>query len=222
MSEYFTEADEQGPCKTEIWKIALGRAQVRLGAGSQAMHHCKMALLLTALGCGLAGCSGGDRNDPNAWYNYTIIENIAGRPRPQPAPTGYSSAGAGGSSAPATQQIASAAPAGGPIPPAAPMPDGELYRSEASCGGASAQAAAPIASALTGSIALEMTECEVARLAGAPDKIDLAANERGQRLLTLTYTRGERPRIYRFASGRLVGIEVLPPPVSSRTRQKKK
>jgi hypothetical protein len=33
------------------------------------------------------------------------------------------------------------------------------------------------------------------------------AGAAGQRLLTLTYVRGEHPRLYRFASGRLYTIE---------------
>lgn len=50
------------------------------------------------------------------------------------------------------------------------------------------------------------------RRAGSPEKVELTPNETGQRLLTLTYARGEYPRIYRFAGGRLYGIEALPPP----------
>lgn len=98
----------------------------------------------------------------------------------------------------------------------APVPESELYRSEASCGGAlgsgRAGAAAP------SDIALEMTECEVARRIGAPDRVELSANERGERVLALTYARGERPRIYRFAGGRLTGIDALAVPASPRTR----
>jgi hypothetical protein len=56
-------------------------------------------------------------------------------------------------------------------------------------------------------VALEMTECEVARALGAPSSADVGSNERGQRSLVLTYMTGDRPGIYRFAAGRLVSIE---------------
>jgi hypothetical protein len=36
-----------------------------------------------------------------------------------------------------------------------------------------------------------------------------------QRMLTLTYGRGEHPRLYRFASGHLYAIEALPPPATA-------
>jgi hypothetical protein len=58
-----------------------------------------------------------------------------------------------------------------------------------------------------GGIALQMTECDVVRRAGPVEKIDLGANERGERSLVLTYLRGPWPGVYRFAGGRLVSIE---------------
>jgi hypothetical protein len=58
-----------------------------------------------------------------------------------------------------------------------------------------------------GGISLRMTECDVVRRAGAVEKIDLGANERGERSLVLTYLRGPWPGVYRFAGGRLVSIE---------------
>jgi len=92
-----------------------------------------------------------------------------------------------------------------------PVPEFELYRSDGSCGGLVVGGARPAAATPIEAISLEMTECDVARRAGAPDKIELAVNERGERFLAMTYGSGERPRIYRFASGRLVSIEALPP-----------
>ncbi len=59
----------------------------------------------------------------------------------------------------------------------------------------------------SGGIALGMTECEVARRAGAPEKVDLGADERGERSVVLTYMHGERAGIYRFREGRLFTIE---------------
>jgi hypothetical protein len=56
-------------------------------------------------------------------------------------------------------------------------------------------------------ISLQMTECDVVGRIGAPDRVDLGSNERGERAAVLTYTRGARPGVYRFAGGRLVSIE---------------
>jgi len=61
-----------------------------------------------------------------------------------------------------------------------------------------------------GAISLQMTECNVVRRAGAVEKFELGANERGERSLVLTYARGPWPGIYRFAGGRLVSIERAP------------
>lgn len=55
-------------------------------------------------------------------------------------------------------------------------------------------------------IAINRTECEVARAAGAPDNISIS-NEGGRRITVLTYVRGPRPGIYRFADGRLTSME---------------
>ena len=56
-------------------------------------------------------------------------------------------------------------------------------------------------------ISLQMTECDVVNRIGTPDRVDLGSTERGDRSAVLTYTRGSRPGIYRFAGGRLVSIE---------------
>jgi hypothetical protein len=69
-----------------------------------------------------------------------------------------------------------------------------------------AQAAAP----MLGGISLQMTECDVVRRAGPVEKIELGANERGERSLVLTYLKGAAPGLYRFAGGRLVSIERVP------------
>jgi hypothetical protein len=58
-----------------------------------------------------------------------------------------------------------------------------------------------------GGIALEMTECEVVGRAGPPENVELGTNDRGERTVTLTYTGGPRPGIYRFSGGRLYAIE---------------
>jgi hypothetical protein len=71
-----------------------------------------------------------------------------------------------------------------------------------------------------GGISLRMTECDVVRRAGPVEKIDLGANERGERSLVLTYVRGPSPGVYRFAGGRLVSIERAPGPPTAEKPQK--
>lgn len=62
-------------------------------------------------------------------------------------------------------------------------------------------------------IALQMTECQVVAVAGYTDRIEISADPRGQRLVTLTYLTGPRPGIYRFVNGRLNSMErVAEPP----------
>lgn len=56
-------------------------------------------------------------------------------------------------------------------------------------------------------VALEMTECEVARALGPPARAEFGNNERGERSAVLTYSDSDRAGIYRFAAGRLVSIE---------------
>ncbi len=93
------------------------------------------------------------------------------------------------------------------------MTAADLVGSEGQCANtAPEQAAAKSAAAagLLGGIALQMTECDVVRRAGPVEKIELGANERGERSLVLTYLRGPSPGVYRFAGGRLVSIERAP------------
>jgi hypothetical protein len=136
----------------------------------------------------LAGCLfDKPSDDPNAWYNKTLQEHVTGR-----------------------SSDASAPPAGTATPPVrAAVAESELYRSDTSCGGIALGSGRPASAAAASDITLDMTECEVARRIGAPDKIELATGAQGERLLSLTYARGERPRVYRFAAGRLSGIEAL-------------
>lgn len=72
-------------------------------------------------------------------------------------------------------------------------------------------------------VALDMTECDVVKRAGHPEKVDFSTNERGERTVVLTYTRGARPGVYRFAAGRLTSIERVaePPPPPPRQQQRK-
>lgn len=183
-------------CAVAACGLRPGDAGCRRGPG--------ITVLLPVLVIGLAGCSSKSSDDnPDAWYNKTVMEHIAGRA--EPVGTAYA-APPPGSSGP---MIAS----NGRL---APVIASDLYRSEASCG----YTGAPGMSGGDYGIALEMTECEVARRSGPADKVELTGNERGVRFLTLTYTQGERPRIYRFAGGRLIGIEMLPPPPPPPTRSR--
>jgi hypothetical protein len=69
-------------------------------------------------------------------------------------------------------------------------------------------------------IALAMTECQVVSVAGYTDRVEIGANERGERTVTLTYLTGERPGIYRFRAGRLVSMErVAEPPVAKKPQR---
>jgi hypothetical protein len=71
--------------------------------------------------------------------------------------------------------------------------------------GAPADAAMPSG----GGVALDMSECEVVRRVGAPERFEVG-NDAGHRTVLLTYLRGARPGIYRFVDGRLVSVERAP------------
>src|SRR6195256_4832979 len=72
--------------------------------------------------------------------------------------------------------------------------------------GTAAQAAMPPEVRTGGGIALGMTECQVVRIAGYTERVEVGG-DRGQRTVTLTYMSGSRPGIYRFRDGRLVTME---------------
>lgn len=103
----------------------------------------------------------------------------------------------------------------------APATAGDFVNSDGSCAGAEAEASAePVP---TG-IGLQMTECAVVRALGTPEKIDIGANERGDRVAKLLYSRGERPGLYYFTAGHLKQIERVaepPPPPKPQKRPAK-
>ncbi|MBV9630435.1 MAG: hypothetical protein JO230_20245 [Xanthobacteraceae bacterium] len=74
-------------------------------------------------------------------------------------------------------------------------------------GGQGTQGAAPAAQLSGRPIVLKMTECDLVGAAGAPQDIQIGANERGDRAVTLEYKAGVHAGIYRFVSGRLVSVE---------------
>jgi hypothetical protein len=73
-------------------------------------------------------------------------------------------------------------------------------------------------------IALDMTECDVVKRAGAPERVELGTNERSERTAILTYIRGARPGIYHFTAGRLTSMErgPEPPPAPKPARPQKR
>lgn len=72
-------------------------------------------------------------------------------------------------------------------------------------------------------VALAMTECEVVRVAGYTERVEISADERGRRNVTMTYMSGPRPGIYRFTDGRLTSMERVeaPPPPKQPARKTK-
>lgn len=101
-----------------------------------------------------------------------------------------------------------------PLSDGRPVSAADLISAEGYCAGMAAPAdtnamASPAAAEQVqgnAGIAIGRTECEVARAAGAPDNVSIS-NERGQRVTVLTYVRGPRPGIYRFADGRMTSME---------------
>jgi hypothetical protein len=102
-----------------------------------------------------------------------------------------------------------------PLSNTRPVAGTDLISAEGYCAGMAAPAdanaltdASPVPDPAQGSsgIAIGRTECEVARAAGSPDNVAIT-NEAGRRMTVLTYVRGPRPGIYRFADGRMVSME---------------
>lgn len=56
-------------------------------------------------------------------------------------------------------------------------------------------------------VTLGMTECELIRIAGPADDIEIGAGTNGKRSTVITYPQGKRAGVYRFSSGLLVSIE---------------
>jgi len=107
-----------------------------------------------------------------------------------------------------------------------PVTAADLVTADGQCAAAVAEAAAADAAVqpalASGGIALQMTECDVVRRAGAPEQLQVGADERGDRTVTITYIRGPRPGIYQFAAGRLVSIEAAPGAASDKAAPKAK
>src|SRR4051812_34636942 len=109
-----------------------------------------------------------------------------------------------------------------PLTPDKPVTPDDLISADGQCPGMAPPGAPADANALTdgaagarpSAVALLHTECDVARGIGtAPDNVSLSNNARGDRLAVVTYSRGARPGIYTFTSGRLTSVERGPEPV---------
>ncbi|WP_146686961.1 hypothetical protein [Bradyrhizobium canariense] len=89
-------------------------------------------------------------------------------------------------------------------------------------------AGSPPPPAVTGTVALGHTECDVVRGIGAPGSVNISNNPRGDRLAVVTYTQGPRPGIYTFTGGRLTSVErgeepaAAPKPKTAKSKVKKK
>jgi hypothetical protein len=111
-----------------------------------------------------------------------------------------------------------------------PVTAEDLVSAEGQCVAEAAAAPAPESSDGTpqmqpvqsGGIALQMTECDVVRRAGAPEQVQIGADERGERAAVLTYLQGPRPGIYRFNAGRLTSVERAPEAPGARASPKGK
>lgn len=108
-----------------------------------------------------------------------------------------------------------------------PVTAADLVTADGQCAMTTAEAPAGSSeqpALVSGGIALQMTECDVVRRAGAPEQLQIGADERGDRSVIITYIRGTRPGVYRFAAGRLVSIEAAPeaPGAKAAPKAKKK
>jgi hypothetical protein len=109
-----------------------------------------------------------------------------------------------------------------------PVPPEDLVDQSGRCAGSAVPAGSPDGQTqslpqagvpmIPSSIALEMSECDVVKRAGFPEKVDIGTNEAGERNVTLTYVSGQRPGIYTFRAGRLASMERAPEPVAQPRR----
>jgi hypothetical protein len=99
-----------------------------------------------------------------------------------------------------------------------PVTNEDLVNAEGQCAFAAAEQAGGPSDAVgpqgaaqaPAGVALQMTECDVVRRAGTPERVEIGADERGDRSAILTYTRGPLPGVYRFTGGRLAAVERAP------------
>ncbi len=101
-----------------------------------------------------------------------------------------------------------------------PVGPADLVDGQGVCSGGAAEASSTAPRAAK----LEMTECEVVRLFGQPQSVELNPGAGRQRSVVLTYSTGEQAGVYQFVGGRLVSIERAnepAPPAAKKTPAKK-
>jgi hypothetical protein len=91
----------------------------------------------------------------------------------------------------------------------------ELVDANGACVAAGSNSA-PAATAPT----FEMSECSVVQLLGPPQRIEIGANERGDRTAVMYFSKGQRPGIYRFTDAQLKSIERIGEPAAPAKPQK--
>jgi hypothetical protein len=113
-----------------------------------------------------------------------------------------------------------------PLTPNRPVTSDDLVSADGLCPGMAPPGGPADANALTdgaaatpppsrtGAVALGHTECDVVRGIGAPDSVNLSNNPRGDRVVVINYSKGQRAGIYTFTAGRLSSIERGPEPVA--------
>jgi hypothetical protein len=109
-----------------------------------------------------------------------------------------------------------------PLTPNRPVTAEDLVSADGGCPGMPPPASPADANALTeggapppavtGTVALGHTECDVVRGIGAPGSVNISSNG-GERVAVVTYTQGPRAGIYTFTGGRLSSVERGPEPV---------
>jgi hypothetical protein len=100
----------------------------------------------------------------------------------------------------------------------APLNPADFVNADGSCAGAAPEEGSDQPSSTA--VGLTTPECVAVRMLGAPEKVDIGANERGERQVKLLYSRGTYPGLYVFTAGRLTEIqrvaEPAPPPKPQR------
>jgi hypothetical protein len=156
-------------------------------------------------------CSG---NAPDAAAVAAVTPAVAPAP-PPPAPAPTMPPQADGPMVLTPSAVSMTPPPPNPAPPA--------VSNEPPIAAAPAPAAdAPVVPREPGGVALKMTECQVVRRVGHPEKFEFAPDAHGERNVTLTYIHGERPGIYQFVAGRLKEIVRAPEPPPPPPKLKKK
>lgn len=92
-----------------------------------------------------------------------------------------------------------------------PAPPSALVGAEGSCADVPEGAAAPA------KLDFGLTECEVLRLVGPIDKVEISDTQ-GVRVVTMTVIAGAKPGIYRFEAGRLKALDGMPEPEKKKAK----